>query len=171
MSYIDIAELHEVIFLFHLLLVISYLYVRLIWASIVLQGCWCLCSMLAAPAWRFVCCTEAVAEMKEPVETDGKNPEPPEPEPVQAVVAQEPGPTENGSNQPQPGGAGEQAESASATVNEEDPCSPPPPGKYSSWISFSPMSLLVQVHVSTPLADQMLLKQAMRASFSFTQYG
>ncbi|XP_023263942.1 myosin-binding protein C, slow-type isoform X6 [Seriola lalandi dorsalis] len=70
---------------------------------------------------------EAVAEGKEPVETDGKKPEPPEPEPLQAVVAQEPSPTENGSNQPQPGGVGEQAESANSTVKEEDPCSPPPP--------------------------------------------
>ncbi|TKS90770.1 Myosin-binding protein C, slow-type [Collichthys lucidus] len=44
---------------------------------------------------------EAVAEWKEPVETDGKKPEPTEPEPLQAVVGQEPSPTENGSNQPQ----------------------------------------------------------------------
>lgn len=88
--------------------------------------------MLAAPAWRFVCYTEAVTEGKEPVETDGKKPEPPEPEPLQAVVAQEPSSTENGSNQPQTGGVGvtEQAESASSTVKEEGHCSPPPPGKY-----------------------------------------
>lgn len=93
-----------------------------------------MCSMLAAPAWRFVCCTEAVAEGKEPVETDGKKPEPTEPEPSQAVVAQEPSPAENGSNQPQTGGVGvkEQAESDNSTVKEEVPCSPPPPGKYTS---------------------------------------
>ncbi|XP_035813806.2 myosin-binding protein C, slow-type isoform X8 [Amphiprion ocellaris] len=70
---------------------------------------------------------EPVAEGKEPIETDGKNPEPPEPEPLQAVVAQEPSPAENGSNQPQPGGVKEQAESADSTVKEEGPCSPPPP--------------------------------------------
>ncbi|XP_071358505.1 myosin-binding protein C, slow-type isoform X2 [Trachinotus anak] len=69
---------------------------------------------------------EAVAEGKEPVETDGKKPEPPEPEPLQAVVAQEPSPTENGSNQPQPGGVGEQTESTNSTVKEEGSCSPPP---------------------------------------------
>lgn len=88
--------------------------------------------MLAAPAWRFVCCTEAVAEGKEPVETDGKKPEPSEPEPSQAVVAQEPSATENGSNQPQPGGVGvkEQAEFVNSTVKEEGACSPPPHGKY-----------------------------------------
>lgn len=90
--------------------------------------------MLAAPAWCFVCCTEAVAEGKEPVETDGKKPEPTEPEPSQAVVAQEPSPVENGSNQPQTGGVGvkEQAESDNSTVKEEVPCSPPPTGKYTS---------------------------------------
>lgn len=89
--------------------------------------------MLAAPAWRFVCCTEAVAEGKEPVETDGKKPEPPEPEPLQAVVAQEPSPTENGSNQPQLSGDGvkEKAECTNSAVKEEGPCSTPPPGKYS----------------------------------------
>ncbi|XP_030295348.1 myosin-binding protein C, slow-type isoform X12 [Sparus aurata] len=71
---------------------------------------------------------EAVAEGKEPVETDGKKPEPTEPEPSQAVVAQEPSPVENGSNQPQTGGVGvkEQAESDNSTVKEEVPCSPPP---------------------------------------------
>ncbi|XP_068573442.1 myosin-binding protein C, slow-type isoform X3 [Cebidichthys violaceus] len=71
---------------------------------------------------------EAVAEEKEPVETDGKKPEATEPEPLQAVVAQEPSPTENGSNQPQPGGVGvkEQTESGNSTVKEEGPCSPPP---------------------------------------------
>ncbi|XP_051248778.1 myosin-binding protein C, slow-type isoform X1 [Dicentrarchus labrax] len=72
---------------------------------------------------------EAVAEGKEPVETDGKKPEPTEPEPLQAVVAQEPSPPENGSNQPQTGGVGikEQAESGNSAVKEEGPCSPPPP--------------------------------------------
>ncbi|XP_037616748.1 myosin-binding protein C, slow-type isoform X4 [Sebastes umbrosus] len=71
---------------------------------------------------------EAVAEEKEPVETDGKQPEPTEPEPLQAVVAPEPSPTENGSNQPPPGlvGVTEQAESGSSAVKEEGPCSPPP---------------------------------------------
>ncbi|XP_053200139.1 myosin-binding protein C, slow-type [Scomber japonicus] len=72
---------------------------------------------------------EAVAEGKEPVETDEKKPEPPKPEPLQAVVAQEPSPTENGSNQPQSGGVGvkEQAESTNSTIKEDDPCSPPSP--------------------------------------------
>lgn len=95
--------------------------------------------MLAAPAWRFVCYTEAVAEGKEPVETDGKKPEPSEPEPLQAVVAPEPSSTENGSNQPQPSGVGvkEQAEFANSTVKEEGGCSPPPPGKYQSHVSLS----------------------------------
>ncbi|KAK9525778.1 hypothetical protein VZT92_016459 [Zoarces viviparus] len=71
---------------------------------------------------------EAVAEGKEPVETDGKKPEATEPEPLQAVVAQEPSRTENGSNQPQPGGVGvkEQTESGKSAVKEEGPCSPPP---------------------------------------------
>ncbi|XP_027127934.1 myosin-binding protein C, slow-type isoform X3 [Larimichthys crocea] len=72
---------------------------------------------------------EAVAEWKEPVETDGKKPEPTEPEPLQAVVGQEPSPTENGSNQPQTGGAGvkeQTAESSNSAVKEEGPCSPPP---------------------------------------------
>ncbi|XP_056281097.1 myosin-binding protein C, slow-type isoform X2 [Pseudoliparis swirei] len=70
---------------------------------------------------------EAVAEGKEPVETDGKKPEATEPEPLQAVVAQESSPTENGSNQPQPGGVGvkEQAGSGNSTVKDEGPCSPP----------------------------------------------
>uniref|UniRef100_A0AAQ4RQF4 Myosin-binding protein C, slow-type n=1 Tax=Gasterosteus aculeatus aculeatus TaxID=481459 RepID=A0AAQ4RQF4_GASAC len=68
---------------------------------------------------------EAVAEGKEPVETDGKKPEP---EPLQAVVAREPSPALKGSNQPQPGGVGvkEQVESGSSAVKEEGPCSPPP---------------------------------------------
>nr|XP_033470121.1 myosin-binding protein C, slow-type isoform X7 [Epinephelus lanceolatus] len=71
---------------------------------------------------------EPVAEGKEPVETDGKKPEPTEPEPPQPVVAQEPSPTENGSNQPQPIEVvvNEQAESGSSAVKEEGPCSPPP---------------------------------------------
>ncbi|XP_035763402.1 myosin-binding protein C, slow-type isoform X4 [Neolamprologus brichardi] len=72
---------------------------------------------------------EAVAEGKEPVETDGKKPESTELEPVQAVVAQEPCPAVNGSIQPQPGGVGvkEQAESANSTLKEEGTCFPPPP--------------------------------------------
>ncbi|KAK5895740.1 hypothetical protein CgunFtcFv8_009407 [Champsocephalus gunnari] len=71
--------------------------------------------------------TEAVADGKEPVETDGKTPEPSEPEPLQAVEAQEPSPTETNTNQPQPGGVGvkEQAESENSTVKEGGPCSPP----------------------------------------------
>uniref|UniRef100_A0A3Q3F481 Myosin-binding protein C, slow-type n=1 Tax=Labrus bergylta TaxID=56723 RepID=A0A3Q3F481_9LABR len=75
---------------------------------------------------------EAVAEGQEPVETDGTQPEhaePAEPEPVQAVVAQEPIPAENGSNQPQPVEVGvkEQAESGKTTEKGEGPCSPRPP--------------------------------------------
>uniref|UniRef100_A0A3Q3F4J1 Myosin-binding protein C, slow-type n=1 Tax=Labrus bergylta TaxID=56723 RepID=A0A3Q3F4J1_9LABR len=96
--------------------------------------------MLAAPAWRFVCCTEAVAEGQEPVETDGTQPEhaePAEPEPVQAVVAQEPIPAENGSNQPQPVEVGvkEQAESGKTTEKGEGPCSPRPPGGDISFVA------------------------------------
>lgn len=111
--------------------------------------------MLAAPAWRFVCCTEAVAEGKEPVETDGKKPESTELQPVQAVVAQEPCPDVNGSIQPQPGGVGvkEQAESANSTLKEEGTCFPPPPGKYASLIGNNPMSLSESA-CFTPLADQ-----------------
>ncbi|XP_026182088.1 myosin-binding protein C, slow-type isoform X4 [Mastacembelus armatus] len=69
---------------------------------------------------------EAVAEGKDPIETDGKKPEPAEPEPLQAVV---PSPTENGSNQTQLAGVGvkEQAESANSTLKGERSCSPPPP--------------------------------------------
>lgn len=83
--------------------------------------------MLAAPAWHFVCCTEAVAEENEPVEVDGKKPDRPEPEPLQAVVATAPSVTENGSNQQQPGGVGvkEQGQCANSTLNEEASCSPP----------------------------------------------
>lgn len=110
----------------------------------VLDAC---CSSLA-----FVCCTEAVAEGKEPVETDEKQPEPPKPEPLQAVVAQEPSPTENDSNQPQSGGVGvkEQAESSNSTIKEDDPCSPPSPGKYTS--TDQSHYSLSQAHVFTPLA-------------------
>jgi len=92
--------------------------------------------MLAAPAWRFVCYTEAVAEGKEPVETDGMKPEPTEPEPLQAGVAQEPNPVDIGSNQPEPSGVGvkEQAVPANSAVKEEGTCSPPPPGKYASSV-------------------------------------
>lgn len=66
--------------------------------------------------------------MKVPEETDGKKPEPTDPEHLQAGVAQEPSPTENGSNQPQTGGVGvtEQAESSSSILKEEGPCSPQP---------------------------------------------
>ncbi|KAM8908374.1 myosin-binding protein C, slow-type isoform 1-T1 [Spinachia spinachia] len=68
---------------------------------------------------------EAAAEGKEPLETDGKKPEP---EPLQAVVARETSSTSNGSNQPQPGGVGvkEQVESGNSAVKEQGPCSRPP---------------------------------------------
>ncbi|XP_032361370.1 myosin-binding protein C, slow-type isoform X1 [Etheostoma spectabile] len=70
---------------------------------------------------------EAVAEGKVPIETDVKSTEPTESEPVQALVAQEPGPAENGSNQPQTGGVGVKfQESIDSAVKEEGPCSPPP---------------------------------------------
>ncbi|XP_023185804.1 myosin-binding protein C, slow-type-like isoform X2 [Xiphophorus maculatus] len=70
---------------------------------------------------------ESVAEGKEPVETDGKKPEPTGPEPLQAVVAQEQNTIENGSNQQEPSrvGVNEQAESSSPAV-KEGTCSPPP---------------------------------------------
>ncbi|TNN63151.1 Myosin-binding protein C, slow-type [Liparis tanakae] len=79
---------------------------------------------------------EAVAEGKEPVETDGKKPEATEPELLQAVVAQESSPTENGSNQPQAGGVGvkEQAGSGNST------CSPPP-----TEDANSPKKLLIEL--------------------------
>lgn len=110
------------------------IYTHIIWASTALLHCQCLCLRLAAPAWRFVCYTEAVAEGKEPVETDGKKPEP-----LQAVGAPEPSSTENISNQPQPSGVGvkEQTEFVNSTVKEEGVCSPPPPGKYQSHVSLS----------------------------------
>nr|XP_043876015.1 myosin-binding protein C, slow-type isoform X6 [Solea senegalensis] len=72
---------------------------------------------------------EAGAEVKGPVETVGEKPEPSEPEPLQAVAApQHSPPTENGSNQPQPGEtqAKEQTESANSAVKGEGPRSPPP---------------------------------------------
>ncbi|CAG5927462.1 unnamed protein product [Menidia menidia] len=80
---------------------------------------------------------EAVAEGKEPVETDGKKPESTEPEPLQAVLAQEPNPAENGSNQAEPGGVGlkEQAEPTNTAVKEEGSCSPPPPDDDNSAIT------------------------------------
>ncbi|KAJ0012569.1 hypothetical protein NQD34_016903 [Periophthalmus magnuspinnatus] len=95
------------------------------------------------PAWRFVCCTEpiteavteavteaitetiteAVTEEKEPVEIDERKPEPSEP----LVVAQEPSPTENGSDQPQCGVKGmKEAEAPGSAVKEESSISPPP---------------------------------------------
>lgn len=105
--------------------------------------------MLAAPAWRFVCCTESVAEGKEPVETDGKKPEPTGPEPLQAVVAQEQNAIENGSNQREPSrvGVNEQAESSSPAV-KEGTCSPPPAGKYAALIkvTLSHVSISVEMH-------------------------
>ncbi|XP_014875218.1 myosin-binding protein C, slow-type isoform X6 [Poecilia latipinna] len=70
---------------------------------------------------------ESVAEGKEPVETDGKKPEPTGPEPLQAVVAQEQNPVENGSNQREPSrvGVNDQAESSGPAV-KEGTSSPPP---------------------------------------------
>ncbi|XP_037837042.1 myosin-binding protein C, slow-type isoform X4 [Kryptolebias marmoratus] len=61
--------------------------------------------------------------------TDEKKPEPTGPEPLQAVVFQEPKLTDNGSNQPEPSGVGvsEQAGSANSAVKDEGTCSPPPP--------------------------------------------
>ncbi|XP_015231457.1 PREDICTED: myosin-binding protein C, slow-type isoform X2 [Cyprinodon variegatus] len=72
---------------------------------------------------------ESVEEGKEPVETDGKKPEPTGSEPLQAEVAQEQKPVHNGSNQPEPSGVGvnEQAETSKPAVKKEGPCSPPPP--------------------------------------------
>ncbi|XP_055087358.1 myosin-binding protein C, slow-type isoform X6 [Periophthalmus magnuspinnatus] len=69
--------------------------------------------------------TEAVTEGKEPVETDERKPEPSEP----LVVAQEPSPTENGSDQPQCGVKGmKEAEAPGSAVKEESSISPPPMG-------------------------------------------
>lgn len=85
--------------------------------------------MLAAPAQRFVCCTEAAADGKAPEETDGKKAEPTDSEPLQTGVAQESGPTENGSNQPQTGGVGVTVQAKNSDVAREvSPC-PPQPGK------------------------------------------
>lgn len=82
--------------------------------------------MLAAPAWRFVCYTEAVTEGKEPLETDGEKPESAKPEPSQAVVAQ----------MPNTSGVGvkEHAESTDCIVKDEGSCSPAPNGKYDTLI-------------------------------------
>lgn len=88
----------------------------------------CFCPKPAAPARRCVCCTEAVAEA-EPVETEGKEPDPVEPVPVEVVVAKEPEPVENGSTDPEPVAVGVK-EQVEPEVKEEAPCSPPPPGKY-----------------------------------------
>ena len=95
------------------------------------------CSKLAAQAWRYhVCRTDAAAEA---VETEGTKPEPTEPEPVQAVVATEPEPVRNGSDQPQPAAVGagevkEQVETGNSAVSsaapQGAPCSSQPSGKY-----------------------------------------
>ncbi|XP_046878465.1 myosin-binding protein C, slow-type isoform X6 [Hypomesus transpacificus] len=68
---------------------------------------------------------EAVAEA-EPVETEGKEPDPVEPVPVEVVVAKEPEPVENGSTDPEPVAVGVK-EQVEPEVKEEAPCSPPPP--------------------------------------------
>lgn len=150
----------------------SAIYTYLVCASIVLQGCQSLCLMLAARAQRFVCCTEAVAEGKAPVETDGKKPEPTGTKPLQAVVAEEPSPSENGSNHPQAGGVGVkvQAESINSAVKEEGPCSPPPPGKYTYQAEINPISL--SKCMSTPLALplKMLLNQALKVLVVSSHY-
>lgn len=72
------------------------------------------------------------AEGGTPIETDGKNPEPTDTEPLQVVVAEEPSPPDNGLNQPQAVGFGVkvQAESGNSAVKEEGSSSPPPSGKY-----------------------------------------
>lgn len=92
--------------------------------------------MLAAPAWRFVCYTEAVTEGKEPLETDGEKPESAKPEPSQAVVAQMPNTADSSSNQPEPSGVGvkKHAESTDCIVKDEGSCSPAPNGKYDTLI-------------------------------------
>ena len=121
--------------------------------------------LAAAPARRFVCCTEAVAEgqepvetvgkmpepvetvgkmpepvetvgkMPEPVETVGKMPEPPEPEPLQAVEAQEQSPPENGSNQPQPGGVGVTEQAEAASPAVKEEPGPCSPPKLGKYSS------------------------------------
>lgn len=65
--------------------------------------------------------------------TEGKDPEPIESEPVEAV-ASEPLPVENGSKVPPPDAVGviEQVDSTISEVKETAPCLPPPPGKYSN---------------------------------------
>ncbi|MED6266944.1 Myosin-binding protein C, slow-type [Characodon lateralis] len=72
---------------------------------------------------------ESVAEGKEPVETDGKKPEPTGPEPLQAVVGQEQNLVKNVSSQPEPSGVGlnEQVAPSNPAVKEEGSGSPPPP--------------------------------------------
>lgn len=125
----------------------SAVYTNLAWTSTVLSGKQCLCYVLAAPAWHFVCYTESVGEGKEPVETDGKKPELTGPEPLQAVV-------ENSSNQPEPSRVGvkEQAKSSNPAVKEEGNCSPPPPGKYIALILwFIPISLAEWKGMCSPL--------------------
>ncbi|XP_047245089.1 myosin-binding protein C, slow-type isoform X3 [Girardinichthys multiradiatus] len=72
---------------------------------------------------------ESVAEGKEPVETDGKKPEPTGPEPLQAVVGQEQNLVKNISSQPEPSvvGLNEQVAPSNPAVKEEGSGSPPPP--------------------------------------------
>ncbi|XP_045074113.1 proteoglycan 4-like, partial [Coregonus clupeaformis] len=73
---------------------------------------------------------------EQPVETEGKDPQPIEvlkPVEPQPVVAKETEPVENGSKEPEPEAvavrAKEQVESVNSEVKEEalSPCSPPPP--------------------------------------------
>ncbi|XP_034019258.1 myosin-binding protein C, slow-type isoform X3 [Thalassophryne amazonica] len=70
---------------------------------------------------------EAVAEKKEPVQTNGKKSESTEPEPLKALGAKEPHAMENGSNQPQPGGVKEKGQAESDTTKEEGSSSSSPP--------------------------------------------
>lgn len=85
-----------------------------------------------------ICCTE------QPVETEGKDPQP-----IEVLKPVQPEPVENGSKEPEPEavvvGAKEQVESVNSEVKEEapSPCSPPPPGKSNS-LSLKPFT--VKVH-------------------------
>lgn len=113
-----------------------------------------LCLLLAALAWRFICCTEPITEAiteavtealteavtealteavteaitEEPVETNVGKPESTETEPL--AVAKEPSPTENGSIQTECGALEmKETEADSFAVKEESSSSPPPTGK------------------------------------------
>ncbi|CDQ64306.1 unnamed protein product [Oncorhynchus mykiss] len=67
---------------------------------------------------------------EQPVETEGKDPQP-----IEVIKPVQPEPVENGSKEPEPEavvvGAKEQVESVNSEVKEEapSPCSPPPPDK------------------------------------------